>query len=43
MNTPEKKPPPRALVILIATIATILAIPGGFVIALFIISIVLRI
>lgn len=42
MTPPEQKPP-RALIILLAIIATILAIPGGIVIALFIISIALRI
>lgn len=42
MTKPDQKPP-RALVILIAVVATIVSIPGGFFVALMIISLVLKI
>lgn len=41
MTTPDRKPP-RAFVILIALVATVMAIPGGIFFALMIISIVLK-
>lgn len=41
MTTPDQKPP-RALVILIAVLATVMAIPGGVFIALMIISVALK-
>lgn len=43
MAPDHRKLPPRVLVIIISIAFTLLAIPGGAVVALFIISLILRI
>ncbi|MGN0097240.1 MAG: hypothetical protein ACI38U_14400 [Corynebacterium sp.] len=43
MTPDHRKPPPRVLIVVTGIALTVLAIPGGAVIALLIISLVLRI